>query len=233
MSTLFETRFSASGVVFDLDGVLVDSVAVANRAWTAWAKVRGLSVETVLGLTRGGRPVDSIRFLLPDSDPEAEADWLVGYELSLLNFCTPMPGAIALARSLPSDRWAVATSSSRELAVARLKYVGLELPSVLVASEDVERGKPEPDPYLHAAQALGLDARLDWIGIDDSNAGLQSVRSAGGVPCGVSGSAGPAKLEAAQFVIESLESVQVYSIKEGCIEFHLRTLSADNSDELR
>ena len=125
MSTLFETRFSASGVVFDLDGVLVDSVAVANRAW----KVRGLSVETVLGLTRGGRPVDSIRFLLPDSDPEAEADWLVGYELSLLNFCTPMPGAIALARSLPSDRWAVATSSSRELAVARLKYVGLELRS--------------------------------------------------------------------------------------------------------
>lgn len=98
LSAEWET-IRCAAVLFDLDGVLVDSGAAVERAWERWA----------------GR------------------------------------------HRLPEGTWAVATSGTRRLATSRLAHGRLPLPAVLVTAEDVERGKPDPQPYLRAAEKLGVE----------------------------------------------------------------------------
>jgi sugar-phosphatase len=203
-----ERRVLVDAVLFDLDGVLVDSVAIAEAAWRAWAARHGLDASAVLSHIHGTRPIETIRTWLPAADAAEEADWLVAYELDRLDACRPAAGAIELVESLPTGRWGVVTSADRLLAQARLTLLQPHEPAVLVSSSDVARGKPEPDPYRRAASVMGL-ADHRWLGIEDSNSGLQSVRGAGGIPCGLMSSYGREDLPDAELLLESLLDVRV------------------------
>lgn len=92
-----------------------------------------------------------------------------------------LPGARALLEALPLDRWCVVTSGTSDVARARMLATGLPLPRFAVYGEDVERGKPAPDPFLLGAERLGF-APTDCLGFEDTDAGLASVRNAGARP---------------------------------------------------
>ncbi|MEU6337227.1 HAD family hydrolase [Streptomyces cellulosae] len=170
----------ARALLFDNDGTLVSSLDSVNRCWTRWAVEYGLTAEDFARIELHGRPAAEIAAdLLPahvvpqavarieDLEVEDVADGCV----SLL------PGTKDFLSGLPAERWAVVTSATRRLAEARLGAAGI-LPKTLVAADDITRGKPDPEPYLHAARLLGVDP-ADCVVFEDAPAGLQAGRAAG------------------------------------------------------
>ena len=166
-------------LLFDMDGTLINSHAPMVRAYTAWARSRGLDPQHVLSESQGRRTIDSMRALLPvGTDVEADALALMQREQNDLEGIVEIPGAGALLRALPADRWAVVTSADRKLASSRLKAAGLPLPAVLVSAEDVAQGKPAPDGFKLGAERLGADATC-CIVFEDAPAGVAAGLAAG------------------------------------------------------
>lgn len=167
-------------LLFDNDGTLVSSLESVNRCWTRWAVEYGVTAEQFGRIELHGRPAAEIAAdLLPaDVVPEAvariedlEVEDVPGGGVHLL------PGTREVLDALPAERWAVVTSATRRLAEARLDAVGI-LPKTLVAADDITRGKPDPEPYLLAARALGVDP-AHCVVLEDAPAGLQAGRAAG------------------------------------------------------
>jgi len=171
-------RFDCSAVVFDLDGVLVDSTAYVEQQWRRWASSRGLRPEPFLRVCHGRRALETIRMAAPHLDAEAEVRAFVPLEDSASEPLGPLPGALRLLTALPVGTWAVATSGSRPVATGRLRRAGLPVPAVLVCAEDVTRGKPSPDAYLLAARSLGCPPDQVLV-VEDAPAGIQAARTAG------------------------------------------------------
>jgi sugar-phosphatase len=176
-STLPARAYSA--FLFDMDGTLLTSIRSAERVWSAWAKRHGLDVMTFLPTLHGKRAHDTIRQLnVPGLDPIAEAAWITAAEIEDVADIEAINGAAGFLASLPLERWGIVTSAPRKLAEARLAAAGLPSHRLLVASEDVEHGKPAPDPFLLGARKLGA-APADCLVFEDTQAGLQSAEAAG------------------------------------------------------
>ena len=171
-------RFDCSAVLFDLDGVLVDSTAFVELQWRRWASARGLQPEPFLRVCHGRRALETIRIAAPDLDAEAEVRALAPEDEPDTAPLDPLPGAVRLLDALPPRTWAVATSGPRPTATARLRGAGLPVPPVLVCAEDVTRGKPSPDAYLLAARELGVSPP-ECLVVEDAPAGVQAARAAG------------------------------------------------------
>src|SRR5690606_3650601 len=142
------TVLRGDAVLFDFDGVLVDSTSAVEQAWGRWAAEHGLDPAAVLARAHGVRTVETIRAVAPHLDAEAEARRIEEREERSAGAITAYPGAERLLRALPRERWAIVTSGSRRLATARLQATGLPRPAVFVTADDVTAGKPAPDPYL-------------------------------------------------------------------------------------
>ena len=166
------------GVLFDLDGVLVDSTPAVARVWTKWAAKYGFVAEEVVRQAHGRPSIATIRDLLPHADHDAENREVERGEIEDVDGVIPLPGALELLQTLPQDRWAIATSCSRRLAEVRIRAAGLPLPTHLITSTDVQRGKPDPEPYIKAAKILGL-APADCIVVEDAPAGIRAGKAAG------------------------------------------------------
>ena len=165
--------------LFDMDGTILTSIKAAERVWGHWAEGHGLDVAAFLPTIHGKRTEETIRGLnLPGVDPVAEAAWITAAEIEDVAGVEALCGGADFLASLPSGRWAIVTSAPRALAVARIAAAGLPVPSVLVAAEDVERGKPAPDPFLLGARRLGF-APEDCLVFEDTLAGLASAKAAG------------------------------------------------------
>ncbi|TLS41769.1 HAD family hydrolase [Streptomyces montanus] len=173
------------GLLFDNDGVLVDSDPGVEQAWSQWARDRGLPAEEVTAMVHGRRSADTVALLVADP-PEraaalAEIDRL---EIEAAALTTALPGALDLLTSLPEESWAVVTSGVTALARARLAAAGLPLPPVLIAADDVSHGKPAPDGYRAAAEKLGIDPATAVV-FEDSVAGATAGAVAGAYVIGV------------------------------------------------
>jgi sugar-phosphatase len=165
--------------LFDMDGTILTSIKAAERVWGQWALGYGLDVEAFLPTIHGKRTEETIRALaLPGVDPVREAAFITRAEIEDVAGIEAIEGAAAFLASLPPERWAIVTSAPRLLAEARILAAGLPTPAVLVAAEDVERGKPAPDPFLLGARKLGV-APADCLVFEDTLAGLQSAQAAG------------------------------------------------------
>lgn len=165
--------------LFDMDGTILTSIKAAERVWSDWARSHGLDVEAFLPTIHGKRTEDTIRNLdLPGVDPAAEARRITLAEIDDVAGIEAIEGVAAFLGSLPPQRWAIVTSAPRALAEARILAAGLPLPAVLVAAEDVQRGKPAPDPFLLGAQKLGVFPEHCLV-FEDTLAGLQAAEAAG------------------------------------------------------
>ncbi|ORT60174.1 HAD family hydrolase [Streptomyces sp. CB03238] len=172
-------KLHAEALLFDNDGTLVSSLASVDRCWNRWAEEYGIAAADFARVELHGRPaVEIIAELLPAGRiPEALArieqleveDVPGGVEL--------LPGTKELLSSLPDGRWAVVTSATRPLAEARLREAGIDAP-VVIAADDITRGKPDPEPYLLAAARLGVDPARCVV-FEDAPAGLSAGRAAG------------------------------------------------------
>jgi sugar-phosphatase len=169
---------SCSGLLFDLDGVLIDSTPAVARVWTRWALGHGFDPEETVRRAHGRPSLATIRDLLPDADHIAENEVVLRGEIEDTEGVVPLPGALELLNSLPSDRWAIVTSCARELAAIRLNAAGLPVPTRILTSDDVTRGKPDPEPYLKGAALLGLPAGKCLV-FEDAPAGIRSGKGAG------------------------------------------------------
>ena len=150
-------RLSCDAIVFDCDGVLVYSRPAVEAAWRQLCLEFSLDAAAVLPTIHGVRSVDTLAAWLPKSTARMAERRLEDLEVATAGDVEAVSGAAALTALLPFDRWGVATSGARRLAIARLEAAGIVVPAVLVGGGDVPRGKPFPDPYLRAAAALGVD----------------------------------------------------------------------------
>ena len=176
-TTLPDRAFAA--FLFDMDGTILTSIKAAERVWGRWAEGHGLDVAAFLPTIHGKRTEETVRGVnLPGVDPVAEAAWITAAEIEDVAGVEAIRGVAEFLASLPVERWAIVTSAPRALALARIAAAGLPLPEVLVAAEDVERGKPAPDPFLLGARRLGF-APEDCLVFEDTLAGLASAAAAG------------------------------------------------------
>jgi sugar-phosphatase len=202
--------FSCAAILFDLDGVLVDSTRAVDREWREWAARKGVDGDAIMAIAHGVRTIEVIRRVAPYLDAEAEADAIENHEAGDQQGVTVMPGAVDLVKSIPDRRWGVVTSGSRLLATNRLHYCGLPVPKVLVTSDDVTNGKPDPEPYLKGAAGLGFEP-ADCLVIEDAPAGIQSARAGGMKVVGITSTYKADALKQADVVIGKLGQIQVVS----------------------
>ncbi|MGA8539067.1 MAG: HAD family hydrolase [Terriglobales bacterium] len=172
------TAIRCSSLLFDLDGVLIDSTPAVARVWSRWAAEHGFDPETVVRLAHGRPSRTTIRELLPNADLDREDREVERREMEDLEGVVLLPGARELLRNLPPDRWTIATSCTRPLAEVRLRAAGLPIPATIVTSSDVKIGKPDPEPYLKAAAKLGF-APADCVVVEDAPAGVRAGKAAG------------------------------------------------------
>jgi len=195
-----------SAVLFDLDGVLVESRAATERAWLAWALKNGVDEAALRSAMHGVRSGDVVRALRPDLDAAAEAGEIERAQADDVDGLGAIPGAVAALGALKGDRVAVVTSGTRPLALARLAAVGIDPPAVVVFADDVSRGKPDPEGYLAAARRLGADP-AEALVVEDAPAGLEAAKAAGMAAVALPSTHAREELGRADVVLDSLEEL--------------------------
>jgi sugar-phosphatase len=196
----------AHAVLFDLDGVLVDSVRVVERAWRRWADEQHLGANEVLAAIHGRRAQDVVRMFAPHLDLAQQVRRVGRYETEADGGLAVIPGARECVGFARHGRWAVVTSGGRELAAQRLAAVSFPVPEVLVTGDDVERGKPDPEPYLRAAATLGVPA-AQCVVVEDAPAGILAGKRAGMTVLAVATTHPAAALSHADLVLGGMDEV--------------------------
>ena len=166
------------GLLFDLDGVLVNSTPAVERVWRAWAVEHGFDPGEVAGRALGRPSLETLRHYLPHANHQLENEVFVRREAADLDGVEAMPGAAALLQALPPEAWAVVTSCTRPLAEARWGAAGLPRPRHWVTSDMIAHGKPAPDGYLRGAEVLGLTP-ADCVVLEDAPVGIAAGKAAG------------------------------------------------------
>jgi mannitol-1-/sugar-/sorbitol-6-phosphatase len=220
----FVRTFECEAILFDLDGVLVDSTAVVVRTWREWAEERRLDAGRILEVAHGRRTAETVRLFAPDLDADSEARELERIEANDLDGVLEIDGARELLSSLPADGWTVVTSGTRALASKRMEHVGLPLPERFVSADDVDNGKPHPEAYLKGAKVLGVRPEACVV-IEDAPSGVNSARSAGMRVIAVATTYGEEDLEDADVIAASLASIRATHQPESGARFELRVMT--------
>lgn len=172
------TELRCGALLFDMDGVLINSTPAVARVWRAWAVEHGFNPEEVVARAHGRPSLTTVREYLPNADHAAENREVERREIEDIEGVVPLPGALDLLARLPPDRWTIVTSCTRPLAEVRIKAAGLPLPKKVITSNDIVHGKPHPDPYVKGAAILGFASR-SCVVIEDAPAGIRSGKAAG------------------------------------------------------
>lgn len=171
--------------MFDSDGVLVDSHLDGHRAWSQLAAEFSFELtDEVFASLAGVRPADSLARFVQSDELDAAVARLEDLEVRLAGSTKALPGARELLESLGGEGWAIVTSASERLAQARWDGAAIPRPPIIVAADDVTLGKPDPEPYLQGARALGVDIGACVV-FEDSPSGAASGLSAGATVVGV------------------------------------------------
>nr|WP_314899880.1 HAD-IA family hydrolase [uncultured Deefgea sp.] len=183
------TTLSAKGFLFDMDGTLIDSRPCIELIWRRWAERNGIDFAEVMKVMHGRRGQETIAIVAPNLNAELETEQLIAEELVSLEGTTVLPGALEFLQQLNLDQWALVTSAPRDLALAKLAFVGLPFPKYLIGAEDVAQGKPHPAPFQQGAALLGLNAN-ECIAFEDAPNAIRSAHTAGATVIAITGTAG-------------------------------------------
>jgi sugar-phosphatase len=206
-----------------MDGVLMDSTPSVERVWRTWAAKHGLDPEHVAGQAHGRRSIETIRAVAPELDAEKENTKVEQMEIDDKDGVTALPGAAELLAHLPADQFAIVTSATRPLAVARLGYAGIPVPRYMITADDVANGKPSPEPFLKGAALLGFNP-ADCLVFEDSPAGISSARSAGMKAIALQTTYPAEQLQDAHAIIGNLADVKAI-LRDGSISLEFAPLS--------
>jgi mannitol-1-/sugar-/sorbitol-6-phosphatase len=200
--------FRCAAILFDLDGVLINSTGSVARQWRAWAREQGIDEEKVIAIAHGVRAIEVIRTVAPHLDAKAELRKLESREVGDQASVSLMPGALDLVATIPPGRWGVVTSGTRHIASARLRLGGFTVPKALVTADDVANGKPHPEPYLRGAKLLHVKPE-DCLVIEDAPAGIRSAHAGGMKVIGFASTYGKEKLAEAEAVVSGFRDLSV------------------------
>jgi sugar-phosphatase len=210
------TYVECEGLLFDMDGVLIDSTPAVARVWTKWAIARGFNPAEVVAHAHGRPSITTVREYLPNADHEAENRVVERAEIEDLAGVVPLPGARELLESLPADRWTIVTSCTRALAEVRLRAAELPAPKLFVTATDVVNGKPHPEPFLKAARILAI-AATGCVVVEDAPAGIRAGKAAGGRVIAFPTTSSPDRLAeaGADWVVTNCAAISLLSVKNG------------------
>jgi len=208
--------FTAQALLFDLDGVLVDSAPAVERTWRTWARLHGLDPARAVEQAHGRRSIETIRALAPDLDAATENKIVEEMEIEDRAGVTALPGAMEMLYGLPPNRYTIVTSATRALASARLGYAGLPVPARMVTADDVMEGKPSPEPYRKGAALLGFAAG-ECIVFEDTPAGITAGCNAGMRVIALATTYPKQALEAATAIVASLAGVKTEVHKDSLV----------------
>lgn len=199
--------FLCSAILFDLDGVLLDSTRVVAQQYTRWAQEHGLDPAEVMKAAHGVRTVEVVRRVAPHLDAEAETLKIEEREAAA-DGIVPVPGAVALVNSIPRGRWAVVTSGTRFLATTRMRKFGIPIPDVVVTADDVKNGKPDAEPYRRGAELLGFEPSTCLV-VEDAPAGIRAGHAAGMKVISLPTTCPVEELREADLVVSGLQDIHV------------------------
>lgn len=220
-SAVLERTFDA--VIFDNDGTLVDSSASVERSWVRWAREHGIDPERLRGFH--GMPAAAIiEQIGPHLDARDALARIEELEIADVTGIVALPGVLeaiaVLSGAEPPAPFAIATSATRALAEIRLAAAGIDVPAGFVTVDDVERGKPHPDPFLLAAERLGVDPARALV-CEDAPSGIDAARAAGCAVLAVTTTAPVSELAEADLVVASLADV-AFAAVDGRVRVGLR-----------
>ena len=195
-------------LLFDLDGVLVDSAACVEATWRRWAVRHRLDPERIIEVAHGRRTVETLPLVAPHLNVAEEVAALEGTDANTTEGVFEVPGARELVERLPADAWAVVTSGVRSVATMRIRHVGLPLPPVLVCADEIARGKPDPEGYLAAAERLGRRPD-ECIVIEDTPPGIEAGRNARMRVVAIVGTYPASALSNADVILARLASLRI------------------------
>lgn len=207
-------EFHCDAILFDLDGVLVDSTQVVERQWQRWAIRNQVDLVQLMAIAHGRRAIEIIQSVAPHLDSRAEAATLAAAEAADTEGLLVYEGAHRLLTTLPATACAIATSGTLAVASARLAFAGLPTPAVFVTSDDVQRGKPNPDPYLLAAARLGVPPQRCLV-FEDAPPGIEAGLAAGAQVIAVASTHHKTELAHATAIVDRLADVQVTIAQTG------------------
>ena len=214
-------HFPCWAVLFDLDGVLVDSTHSVERQWRIWAEEVKIPPQKVLEIAHGRRTIEVVQLVAPHLDAEAEVRRIEENEAGDSDGVKVMPGAEALLKAIPNGRWCVVTSGTKYLAASRLRDARLPVPKILISADDVRHGKPHPEPYLKGAQGLGANP-ADCLVIEDAPQGIQAARAAGMKVIGLTSTYSASDLAHAHAIVDQLEQLAVSTSPSGGLEITVK-----------
>ncbi|PCH41478.1 phosphatase [Wolfiporia cocos MD-104 SS10] len=225
------TTLEFDAILFDMDGTLVDSTDGVVGAWEHFKeKYPGLDITEVLSSSHGVRTVENLRIHCGIEDPEEQEREAKRFEQAIVDNSTKngrkgivaLPGVVDIMEELepvskyPKPRWAICTSATRTYATAALEKAGVPQPDAFVVSEDVQKGKPEPDPYLLGAERCGVDPTRCLV-VEDAPAGVRSGNAAGCKTLALLTSHTREQVVAAEpdFIVKDLSSVTMTRTETG------------------
>ncbi|MFL5468037.1 MAG: HAD-IA family hydrolase [Gemmatimonadaceae bacterium] len=203
-----------SAVLFDLDGVLVDSAECVERTWRGWAVQHNLDPAHVIEFAHGRRTIETIGLVAPHLSAADEARTLEANDPMTTNGIYEVRGARRLVEGLPPDTWAIVTSGVRAVATLRIRHTGLPMPSVLVCADEIQRGKPDPEGYLLAARRLGYSP-AECVVVEDAPPGIEAAHNGGMRAVAISATYPSAALQSADLIVPSLAALRMTTMASG------------------
>jgi sugar-phosphatase len=198
-------------ILFDLDGVLVDSAERVEKTWRKWAARHQLDAELVIAAAHGRRTVETVALVAPELSADDELRALETSEATNPDGIYEIAGARGLLQLLAPNRWAIVTSGIRAVAEFRIRHTGLPMPAVMICAEEISRGKPDPEGYLAAAGRLGFSPS-DCVVIEDAPPGIEAAKAAGMRAIAIAKTYPADRLGGADLVVGRLSDLSVESI---------------------
>jgi mannitol-1-/sugar-/sorbitol-6-phosphatase len=201
-------ELQVSGILFDMDGVLVSSLGSVERSWAKWGEMRSVDGAKAIQTAHGKRAIETIRLLRPDLNDAEELALVEQIEIEDTEGIQILPGVQSLLASLPAGSWTICTSATKRLARVRMEHAGVPVPADFISADMVEHGKPHPEPYMRGAALLGFSPDRCLV-IEDAPAGCEAGKAAGCAVLASLFSHSEGQLACADYRVPSLEGVTV------------------------